>query len=43
MHAIYSYGWVLYAYLEKFIQILMPIESTNLTGMSSKDWVFPYL
>lgn len=29
--------------LEKHIQILMPIESPNLTGMSSKGWFFPYL
>ena len=29
--------------LEKLIQILMPIESPNLTGMSSNDWSFLYL
>lgn len=29
--------------LEKLIQMLMPIESPNLIGMSSKNWFFPYL
>ena len=29
--------------LMKLIQMLMPIESLDLIGMSSKDWFFPYL